>query len=1055
MLVGRELLLQACDRALRDSLRGRGRLLLLAGEAGIGKTTLAAAINERGADAGAVIRTGACWETEALPPFTPWLQALRHPSTQRASAAAERLVGGDGESTDALAARRALGRRFTEVVDALRDEATTAPQIVVLEDLHWADEPSIELLTAVAAHLPSMPVLVVATYRADELPQTAAFGSIGGNADRLWLGGLDDVAVALLLTDALGRAPSASELTEVQRQTSGNPLFVTQVGRLLDAGPVLVPSGIRGVIDRRLARVSAKCNEVLGAASVLGADVDGGVLGEMVDQPASEALEEAVGAGLVDLVDHALGQWRFVHALVRNARYEQLGSAERARLHRSALDALAKRPEVSAATLAHHATRAGLAIDDGRPATLLVRAGVEALDRMAWSDAIASFERAMALAPSSEAGDEALAEAWLGIGAARLRLGTGDLRAAFDAAAAVARRAGRPDLLARAALGFSVGLGAFEVRLIDHHQVELLEEAAGALADDDLLLPLVLARLSVALAFVEPAARRVALAERAIALAREADQPVALGYALASWCDAMAGPVDVAQRAAAAVEIIALAERAADLPLELLGRRLRVVTLLERSSWVEFDAEVVAYEHAAERLGDPLYTWYVRLWRAARAQARGEIAVARRFIEEASALGMEGSSINSAVLAQVFTGMAGLDRRDRSAAFEMLDSMLRMMPAAMTEYVHCTHAYVEALLGDGQAASASLDQIDSSLVTSLPRDSEWLCSIIQLACASIRADNQRMAAIVLPLLEPVADVGGVEGIGAYLHGSAHRYVAFLHAMHGDAPATRHHVDAAQRAARGGGALLEALVDLDGARALQRAGDPEDAIRAAALAGVAASVFTSIGLEALAIEAHALALGPLAGAVVAEAAVVAEEPGLVRRGDIWTWTWEGVDVQIRHAKGVADLAVLIERGGREVHVRELEGLPAGSGSGGRHDVLDHTAVQQYRQRLQDIEEDLDEADRHGDLGRAASLAAERDALVDQLTSAFGLGGRPRQAGSDPDERLRKAVSARVRASVDRIEALNPALGKHLRRSVRTGFWCSYQPEHRTEWRVTRS
>jgi hypothetical protein len=121
------------------------------------------------------------------------------------------------------------------------------------------------------------------------------------------------------------------------------------------------------------------------------------------------------------------------------------------------------------------------------------------------------------------------------------------------------------------------------------------------------------------------------------------------------------------------------------------------------------------------------------------------------------------------------------------------------------------------------------------------------------------------------------------------------------------------------------------------------------------------------------------------------------------------------------------------------------------------ALDETAVAQYRQRLRDLEDDLDEADRHGDLARAERVAPERDALVDQLTKAFGLGGRARSAGSDPDERLRKAVSARVKATIDRLERLDPALGRHLRNSIRTGFWCSYQPERAISWEIpsTRS
>jgi hypothetical protein len=164
------------------------------------------------------------------------------------------------------------------------------------------------------------------------------------------------------------------------------------------------------------------------------------------------------------------------------------------------------------------------------------------------------------------------------------------------------------------------------------------------------------------------------------------------------------------------------------------------------------------------------------------------------------------------------------------------------------------------------------------------------------------------------------------------------------------------------------------------------------------------------------------------------------------------TWKGTTVRIRHAKGVADLAVLLVAPGREVHVRELEGVAGLVPGASTQPAVDDRAATRYRQRLHDLEEDLDEAQRHGDVGRAAKLAAERDALVDELTRAFGLAGRARRAGPDPDERLRKAVSARVKATLARLEELNPALGRHLRVSVRTGFWCCYQPEESVAWQI---
>ena len=175
--------------------------------------------------------------------------------------------------------------------------------------------------------------------------------------------------------------------------------------------------------------------------------------------------------------------------------------------------------------------------------------------------------------------------------------------------------------------------------------------------------------------------------------------------------------------------------------------------------------------------------------------------------------------------------------------------------------------------------------------------------------------------------------------------------------------------------------------------------------------------------------------------------------LVREGDAWAFTYDGTTVRVKHAKGVADLAVLLASPGVDVHVRTLAGVDHLELPSSPQAALDDTALDEYRRRLADVEADLQEADDHHDVARAERLRAERDALVDEITKAYGLGGRSRGAGSDPDERLRKAVSARVKASVERIERLHPALGAHLRNSVTTGFRCAYRPEKPTGRRIS--
>ena len=170
MLVGRDAHLLTAGAALEAALAGRGGLLLVGGEAGIGKSTLAQELAAQARAAGAVVRTGTCWETEHLPAFTPWLDVLRRPGGDAAAEVARLLEGGDPEATDVSSARLAEARRVAQVVDALYEVSATHPQLVLLEDLHWADRPSLALLAAASGHLPSMAALVAVSYTHLTLP---------------------------------------------------------------------------------------------------------------------------------------------------------------------------------------------------------------------------------------------------------------------------------------------------------------------------------------------------------------------------------------------------------------------------------------------------------------------------------------------------------------------------------------------------------------------------------------------------------------------------------------------------------------------------------------------------------------------------------------------------------------------------------------------------------------------------------------------------------------------------------------------------------------------
>jgi hypothetical protein len=179
----------------------------------------------------------------------------------------------------------------------------------------------------------------------------------------------------------------------------------------------------------------------------------------------------------------------------------------------------------------------------------------------------------------------------------------------------------------------------------------------------------------------------------------------------------------------------------------------------------------------------------------------------------------------------------------------------------------------------------------------------------------------------------------------------------------------------------------------------------------------------------------------------------------REGDTWTLAFGGRGVALRDAKGLRDLAVLLAAPGRDVAATELiAGVTTAAAAGlaglGADPVLDDRARAAYRTRLARLDEELAEADTHHDIERSARLAAERDALIDELTSAAGLGGRPRRLG-DATERARTTVTARIRDAIGRIERVHPELGRHLRASIVTGARCSYRPAETVRWSISQS
>ncbi len=465
------------------------RIVLIAGEPGIGKTRLAHRFASGALAEHATVLVGRCSE-EPLAPFEPFAEALAQAGTAEALRPAD--TGDSG----------ARHRLFDTVDSALTDLAAVAPLLLVIDDFHWADQGTLLLTSFLVRSGRAGPMLVIGTYRDTELgrrtPLTAALAELGrgGALDRIDLRGLPVDDIATLTRAALGTDEIASR---VHVRTAGNAFFAEEVlRRLAESGPQVVPESVRHAVGVRLSRMSDEANELIAAAAILGFQHDAHALqgtGGLEPDVAEAALDEILRARLLRPAA-AAQRFEFAHALVREVVHDECNVLRRARLHRRAAEALSALGESRhLEEIAMHPFEAASTADARRAAEMLERAGRRALDRLAYEDASDRFDRALdalALADAEDASGPVL----LARGDALSRAGEPDAaRGSFSAARTLALRRSDPALLAHAALGFA-GLGIAIVDL-DTSAIARLEEALDRV-EDLLALPRA-ARLAIEL----------------------------------------------------------------------------------------------------------------------------------------------------------------------------------------------------------------------------------------------------------------------------------------------------------------------------------------------------------------------------------------------------------------------------------------------------------------------------------------------------------------------------------------------------------------------------
>ncbi len=502
--VGRESVLGSAVSLLEEaSTACSSRFLLVAGEPGIGKSRLvedlAAAARERGWRS----LVGRCHEGEYAPALWPWLSIVRELATTHSPTdpLLRPLLRTDPERPDAGGGTGL--RMFDAVVELVRRSALDQPLLLVLEDVHWADDTSLHLLRHLTGSDVPAPVMVVCTRRTTEagtspalLDALAALARAG--AERMRLDGLDAESVGALLQRDIATVPPGLTAS-VAATTGGNPFFVLQYARLLASSPASrsadpaelpVPDGIRDVLRQRIHRLPDEAVRVLTAAAVMGDRVESELLAELTGTPLEECLDLLDLALTCGLLEERGAGFAFVHALERETLYAELSAPRRMRLHDLAGRIIeARRPDDpdAGATIAHHTHRAApLGPEHAERACVwLARAAHVATARHAHPEALQLWQMVVLNAPASSL---ATAEALYGVAGALLRLArTAEAREAVDRAARLAGTLGRWDVVARAAAILN-GAGVWSWRehgTKDDDFIELLSDAVAHVGDAD------------------------------------------------------------------------------------------------------------------------------------------------------------------------------------------------------------------------------------------------------------------------------------------------------------------------------------------------------------------------------------------------------------------------------------------------------------------------------------------------------------------------------------------------------------------------------------------
>jgi tetratricopeptide (TPR) repeat protein len=1108
--VGRQRELAILRAGLDDAIKGRGRLFLLSGEPGIGKSRMAEELSREATERGVRVVWGRCWEGGGAPAYWPFIQILRGCAewsdfAQTVETLGERIAPlAELVSEIVPSVPLPLGRvrsdysnpeqarfqLFDAVTTLVKNLAISEAMVLVIDDLHDADASSLQMLRFMARGLKDVPVLLVGTHREREVERSpelrSAVAELAREGRPLPLKGLTLTDTADWMRLCVGEVPTDQFLANLYRTTAGNPLFLGGVmqtllseGKLdkpakLTGSDLKLPANVRDAIHARLGVLSRQTRTILSVAAAAGNEFELAPLERATGTRTPDllhALDEAVALGIILPLPGSADFFRFAHALVRAAIYESVGVAERAHMHQRighALEAVySKEPGAHMAEIAYH-FRLALPVGSKEKAIGYSIRACEAAEAVyAYEEAISQGEAALALMKNYGC----------------------DPRE-------------RAALLDR--------LGRLEEWTYSEPKLETFETAIASY--EELKLPIEAARARVQLGnmLMGPPHRDTSRAMFHFRKAREVLGEAAPNGWLARIYQALGDIASHGCRFREALESYARAmevsEQAGD--DDAWSSSATMFALVQSACYGRIHEGQALLDRVWERLGAlhvPGRLWWTILIAGGCHEVLWDFRSAGEWFAKGLASSLPGRAHVTSMrlhLAECCLWLGDLTQMTHHLAdWQEFDPSLRGQAAGLLAVAEGDSERLEKMLQAGVASrefeeSSHFEQygLQHMLAATLQRAGNYARAEETIISALAPCESDEMFLYREMMFRPehalnLIELGNLEGARAEirrcaeilssgedwrgLKGYYHSAAGFCATEAGDmAEGERHFQAAISTFRRLTLPMFEAGTFALWGHALVRGQQPRTA---QGKLDAAIEILRRIGagqawIDSV-LEEKSRASGGMSPAASSNAS---NECALRREGEYWTVAYGGSTSRLKDARGLHYIAYLLAHPGKEIRASDLAALFGGTAAedvettaasdlahtstltgdlGDAGEMLDAQAKASYQRRLKELREELEEARELGSEERAEQAQAEIEALAHELKSAIGLGGRRRRAASS-SERARTAITRAIKLALAKINENNPALGKLLSTTIRTGTSCSYVPDDRfpVSWKL---